>query len=111
MLPLQILTVILKLPLETVKYGFSFVGFSTHEVEVTAGQNLSMTLAKYASSLAEVVVIGSGSQLRENISGSVSRIDVEVIENIPQVSVDQLRQGRAAGVMVTKNSGQPGIAV
>ncbi|WP_037318583.1 TonB-dependent receptor [Salegentibacter sp. Hel_I_6] len=90
---------------------FSFVGFATQEVEVSGGENLSVTLSEDASSLDEVVVIGYGSQLRENISGSVSRIDAEAIENIPQVSVDQLMQGRAAGVMVTKNSGQPGSAV
>lgn len=90
---------------------FSFVGFATQEVEVSGSENLSVTLSEDASNLDEVVVIGYGSQLRENISGSVSRIDAEAIENIPQVSVDQLMQGRAAGVMVTKNSGQPGSAV
>ncbi|AVR44598.1 SusC/RagA family protein [Christiangramia fulva] len=90
---------------------FSFVGFVTQEVKVSGGENLSITLDEDSESLEEVVVIGYGSQLKENISGSVSRIDAEELNDIPQVSVDQLMQGRAAGVMVTKNSGRPGASV
>lgn len=90
---------------------FSYLGFETQEVQVTPGQNLNITLYDDQEALDEVVVIGYGAQLEENISGAVSRINSESIENIPQVSVDQLMQGRAAGVQVTKNSGQPGSAV
>ena len=90
---------------------FSYVGFMTQEVKATGGQHLSIVLAEDAEALEEVVVIGYGTQLKENITGSVSRIDSESLENVPQVSVDQLMQGRAAGVAVSKNSGQPGAAV
>ncbi|WP_295178126.1 TonB-dependent receptor [uncultured Christiangramia sp.] len=90
---------------------FSFVGFLTKEVSVSGGEKLSVTLDTDSESLDEVVVIGYGAQRKEEISGSVSSISSEEFENIPQVSVDQLMQGRAAGVMVTKNSGQPGSAV
>ena len=90
---------------------FSFVGFVSQEITVSGPQELSISLQEDAAALDEVVVIGYGSQLQENITGSVSRITSESIENIPQVSVDQLMQGRAAGVNVTKNSGQPGAAV
>ena len=90
---------------------FSFVGFVTKEVSVSGGENLSVTLDTDSESLDEVVLIGYGAQRKEEISGSVSSISSEEFENIPQVSVDQLMQGRAAGVMVTKNSGQPGAAV
>lgn len=90
---------------------FSFLGFVRQEVSVSGAQQLSVTLNEDAAALDEVVIIGYGSQLQENITGSVSRITSESIENIPQVSVDQLMQGRAAGVNVTKNSGQPGAAV
>jgi|25_taG_2_1085351.scaffolds.fasta_scaffold01027_5 TonB-linked SusC/RagA family outer membrane protein len=90
---------------------FSYVGFVTQEVRVTPGQILSITLNDDAEALEEVVVIGYGAQLEENITGSVARISSEELENIPQVSVDQLMQGRAAGVAISKNSGQPGAAV
>ncbi|MDT0645099.1 TonB-dependent receptor [Zunongwangia sp. F260] len=90
---------------------FSFVGFLTQEITVQGGEQISVTLDEDSQSLQEVVVIGYGAQLEENITGSVSKIGSEAFENVPQVSVDQLMQGRASGVMVTKNSGQPGAAV
>ena len=80
-------------------------------MSVSGGEKLSVTLDTDSESLDEVVVIGYGAQRKEEISGSVSSISSEEFENIPQVGVDQLMQGRAAGVMVTKNSGQPGSAV
>ncbi|GHA41875.1 SusC/RagA family TonB-linked outer membrane protein [Salinimicrobium marinum] len=90
---------------------FSYVGFTSQEVPLSGQEHISVTLDEDAAALEEVVVIGYGSQLQENITGSVSRINSEAIENIPQVSVDQLMQGRAAGVQVSRNSGQPGAAV
>jgi len=91
---------------------FSYVGFSTREFTLKEGQTeLDVVLSETNESLEEVILIGYGSQLKENKSGSVSKIEPKDIKNIPQVSVDQLIQGRAAGVTVTQNSGQPGSAV
>lgn len=90
---------------------FSYVGFQEQQQVVGARSVVDVSLEESSESLAEVIVIGYGAQLKEDISGSVSTIDSDEIANIPQVSVDQLMQGRAAGVMVTRNSGQPGSAV
>jgi TonB-linked SusC/RagA family outer membrane protein len=91
---------------------FSYLGFKTKEIVLVEGQTvLNVTLEESAEALDEIVLIGYGSQLKENLSGSVSSIETKDIRNIPQVSIDQLIQGRAAGVNVTQNSGQPGSAV
>ncbi|NLP57736.1 TonB-dependent receptor [Lutibacter sp. B1] len=90
---------------------FSYVGFDTQEVKVSGRTTVNVTLKENLESLEEVVVIGYGTQLKENMSGSVSSIKSEQLQNIPQVSVDQLMQGRAAGVSITTDSGQPGSAV
>lgn len=91
---------------------FSYVGFTTQEIKLKDGQTIvNIVLVEDASLLDEVVLIGYGSQLKENISGSVSKVETKDLKNVPQVSVDQLLQGRAAGVSVTQNSGQPGSAV
>lgn len=89
----------------------SYLGFITREVSLTGESMLSITLEEDLASLDEVVVIGYGNQRRGDINAAVSSINSDEIENIPQVSVDQLMQGRAAGVTVTQNSGQPGSAV
>jgi len=91
---------------------FTYVGFTTQEINVPESQNsVDVILLEDASILDEVVLIGYGSQLKENISGSVAKVETKDLKNIPQVSVDQLLQGRASGVSVTQNSGQPGSAV
>lgn len=96
---------------ENASLVLSYVGFQTQEIPISGDQHFNIQLEEDAASLEEVVVIGYGNQLQENVSGSVSTISSEAIDNIPQISVDQLMQGRAAGVNVTKNSGQPGAAV
>ncbi|SNR31264.1 SusC/RagA family TonB-linked outer membrane protein [Lutibacter flavus] len=90
---------------------FSYVGFDTQEILVSGRSIINVTLKENLESLDEVVVIGYGSQLKEDISGSVATVDTKALENVPQVGIDQLIQGRAAGVSVTLNSGQPGAAV
>ncbi|MGX1928975.1 SusC/RagA family TonB-linked outer membrane protein [Flagellimonas sp. 2504JD4-2] len=90
---------------------FSYVGYSEKEVIVGDETIVNVSLVEELSQLKEVVVIGYGTQLKEQISGSVASVGVEAIEKIPQVSIDQLIQGRAAGVTVTNNSGRPGGAV
>ena len=90
---------------------FTYVGFEEKEELIGDRTQIDVTLAESAEGLDEVIVIGYGAQLKEDISGSVSTVNVEEIQNIPQVGIDQLMQGRAAGVSITKNSGQPGSAV
>ena len=59
---------------ESATLVFSFIGFISKEVEVAGGEQLSVTLSEDSESLDEVLVIGYGSQLKEEISGSFSRI-------------------------------------
>ncbi|WP_020603057.1 SusC/RagA family TonB-linked outer membrane protein [Spirosoma spitsbergense] len=87
---------------------FSFIGMVTQEVVVGNRTTLNVTLKVGDRSLDEVVVIGYGTQRRQDLNGAVSSVKAEEIANIPQSSVDQLLQGRAAGLTVTQNSGQPG---
>lgn len=90
---------------------FSFVGYATQEVAVKGRQNVNITLQVNIENLDEVVVIGYGTQKKADVNGSVSSIKAKDIADIPQVSFDQMLQGKAAGVTVTNNSGQPGSAV
>ncbi|NJB72810.1 TonB-linked SusC/RagA family outer membrane protein [Saonia flava] len=90
---------------------FSYLGFQTSEIAVNGRSTLNVSLTEDTQQLDEVVVIGYGSQLKEDISGAVASVNTEALETIPQVSVDQMIQGRAAGVSVTTNSGRPGSSV
>lgn len=59
----------------------------------------------------EVVMIGYGTQKKSNVTGAISSIKASDIENAPVAGrPEQVLQGRAAGVSVVSNSGQPGAA-
>jgi len=90
---------------------FSFIGFATQEVAINDRKIIKIVMADNTESLEEVVVIGYGTQKKGDVNGSVSSVKAKDIADIPQVSFDQMLQGKAAGVTVTNNSGQPGSAV
>lgn len=56
----------------------------------------------------EVVMIGYGTQKKSNVTGAISSLKASDIEDIPTGRPEQVLQGRAAGVSVISNSGQPG---
>lgn len=86
---------------------FSYVGFAT--LEVVVGDQLQIDVALESDNkLDEVVVIGYGTQLKSDLTGSVSSVSAEDISTLPISRVDQALQGRAAGVQVTQVNGAPG---
>lgn len=90
---------------------FSFLGFETQKVLATPGDNLSIVLPEDSENLEEVVLVGYGSQNRRTLTSRVSSVEAEEIANIPVASSDQLLQGRASGVQISNNSGDPGGGV
>jgi len=85
----------------------SFIGYQTKEVAINNQTSLNITLAPDAKALAEVVVIGYGTQEQKDITGSVSVVDAEAFENRPNTQIGNLIQGQAAGVQVLSSSGKP----
>jgi TonB-linked SusC/RagA family outer membrane protein len=96
----------------TVTVKVTRIGFGPmqQEVTVTAGGTAEarFALAPQASILEPVVVTGYGSQRREAITGSVSTVEANVANVGVKTNADQLLQGRAAGVNIIQNSGEPG---
>jgi TonB-dependent starch-binding outer membrane protein SusC len=89
---------------------FSFVGMITQEVTVGNKSVVDVTLEDDSKALEEVVVVGYGTQQKRDITGSVSALKVSDFNPGVTPSVDQLMQGRAAGVQITQNNGSPGAA-
>lgn len=88
----------------------SFIGFKTQEISVESRSSININLAEDASKLDEVVIVGYGSQSREVLTTSISKIDKQVLETIPYSNVGSALQGTAPGVLVQSTSGQPGAA-
>ena len=90
---------------------FSSIGFKTIEIKVGDNTNFQISLQEQISSLDEVVVVGYGSQLKKEVTGAVSVISSETIENIKPTRVEQALQGQVAGVNITSQSGAPGAGL
>lgn len=98
----------LTVPDEESVITFSYTGFTTLDIQVGDRRTIDVSLEENVSLLDEVIVTGYGVQKRSNISGSVSTIGAEEIEEQPFLRVEQALQGRTAGVQVAQASGSPG---
>jgi len=87
---------------------FSFVGYQRQEVVIGNQSTISITLAPDDQTLSEVVVVGYGSQRRQDITSAVSVISMRDIGEQPANNPNQILQGRAPGVVVKQKSGAPG---
>ena len=87
---------------------YSFVGCKTQTRKFSGSQTIDITLADDSNMLDEVVMIGYGTMKKSDLTGSVATVNTDQMKKVPAVSIDQALQGRAAGVSVNLNSGQPG---
>jgi len=91
---------------------FRFIGMITKEVPIGNQTTIDVKMQTSTTVLEEVTVtnIGYGTQKRENVNGAISSVSAKDIQSLPQPSIDQMLQGKAAGVTITQNSGEPGSA-
>lgn len=86
----------------------SYVGFVTQEIAVGANTQVNISMQASSADLAQVVVVGYGTQNKRDVTGAVKSVKAEAfnkgIVNTPQ----ELLQGKVAGVNVTSASGEPG---
>ncbi len=87
---------------------FTYTGMKTEEITVGSQTVIDLQMESSVSTLDEVVITGYGSQGRRVLTSAVSSVDAADIENLPTPNVDQMLQGRAAGVQINSNSGTPG---
>ncbi|MEJ7643618.1 MAG: TonB-dependent receptor [Chryseolinea sp.] len=87
---------------------FSFIGYITQEVNLNSRPVLDINLAVDVQSLTEVVVVGYGSQLKKEITGSVQTVSGRELKDIPVSQIGQKLQGRLAGVQINQTTGKPG---
>ena len=90
---------------------FSFIGKADQEVLINGRVQINVSLAPEETNLQEVVIVAYGTSRREDLTGSLNSVDGEAIQEVPVAGIDQVLQGRAAGVHVTSANGQPGGGV
>ncbi|WP_315814998.1 TonB-dependent receptor plug domain-containing protein [Paraflavitalea speifideaquila] len=90
---------------------FSSVGFKKLALAVGGQSTLQVSLEPEAGTLNNVIVIGYTTQRKKDLTGSVSTVNTGDIAGLPVGGVDQILQGKAAGVTITQNTGAPGDGV
>jgi len=82
---------------------FTSVGYDRVQVPINNQSTVSVSLRAAANSMNEVVVVGYGTRRKSDVTGSLSRITAETIQERPAQNVLQALQGKAAGVQVSTN--------
>ncbi|MDR2920704.1 MAG: TonB-dependent receptor [Tannerella sp.] len=85
----------------------SYIGYLPMQFKVSNRSDYSITLREDAEMLDEVVVVGYGTMKKSDISGSVASVNQEEMMKRNPINITQGLQGAAAGVMVSKTSGDP----
>ena len=85
---------------------FSYVGYVTQELKASA--NMKVTLKEDSKSLEELVVIGYGVQKKSDLTGAISQVKSEDINNRTITDATQALQGKTAVVVVSNTSAKPG---
>ena len=90
---------------------FSFIGFTTREVAVKDGSNITVVLEDQQKALGEVVVIGYGEQSSKKVTTAISRIGGGTIAKQPVATPGEALAALAPGIQVqSARGGYPGEA-
>jgi TonB-linked SusC/RagA family outer membrane protein len=79
----------------------------TIEIKVNERKEINVILEEDAQQLQEIIVVGYGSQVKKDITGSVSTVNSESLESRGNSQLGSLIQGQSAGVKVLSSSGKP----
>lgn len=87
---------------------FSYIGKKEISIPVEAGRNvIDVILETKAESIDDVVVIAYGTRKKNTVAGSVATVSSKSIGDAPVASFDQALQGKATGLTVLQNTGEP----
>ena len=89
------------------KLTFSYIGMLTQTIEVAGKSTIDVVLKADVIGVDEVVVVGYGTRMKEELTGAVSTVSAEKLESTSETSVMSRLQGQISGVTVT-TSNRPG---
>ncbi|HYC32454.1 MAG TPA: SusC/RagA family TonB-linked outer membrane protein, partial [Gemmatimonadales bacterium] len=98
-----------------VRVRVQLIGYRPAERSVTVADgetaSLDFVLVPGVAELEEIVAVGYGTRTRAELNTAVSSVDAADLQGQPVASLDAALQGKAAGVQVTQNAGNPGNAI
>ncbi|KAB1228790.1 SusC/RagA family TonB-linked outer membrane protein [Chryseobacterium viscerum] len=95
---------------QTLSISYDGYGIQTMRISSTSIA-VKLQSKKEATSIEEVTLVGYGSQKKSDLTGAVSQLKAENFKEGMNISVDNLMQGKIAGVRIVQSSGEPGAGV
>src|SRR5690625_4303409 len=92
---------------ETAVLVFASVVYQTQVVTLDSQSEINVSLIEHSQTLEEVVVVGYGTQVRENLTGAVGQIDADDLAMRPDANIVSALQGMIPGLNIQVNSGDP----
>lgn len=90
------------------KLSFSFIGYTPQEVVVGTQSTINAVLKEDSQALDEVVVVGYGTQKKASVTGSITSVKGEQLQQAATANLTNALAGRMAGVITNVRSGEPG---
>lgn len=87
---------------------FSYIGYERLEVPINGRNEINVEMSQNIQMFEDVVVVGYGTRARETLTGSVTSISGERLEQSPVTSISNSLSGQLPGVTTVNSSGEPG---
>jgi TonB-dependent starch-binding outer membrane protein SusC len=84
---------------------FTYLGYTTQRVAINNQTVINVTMVPEPKSLNEVIVVGYGAQKKSDITGSISSISAQALQEVPSSNLIQALQGQATGIDIQKSGG------
>ena len=88
---------------------FSFLGYASKNIKPT-GNTLNVQLEETINELSDIVVVGYGTQKRENLTAAASVVDPALLKSRPGGNASSLLQGTVPNMQVKFTTGRPGAS-
>ena len=98
----------LNVPQNVTTLKVSYVGMVPQVISIVGKSEINLSLSPADGDLGEVVVVGYGKARRANLTSAQTTVSAKEMDKTVNTTIEQALQGRAAGVYITQNSGQPG---
>ena len=89
---------------------FSYLGYGTKTVKITDQKTLNISLSEESSLLDEIVITGYGTQKKSHLTGAISKVKNETLDQIGVARVDDALVGQVSGVNIQATEGEAGSA-
>ena len=89
---------------------FSYLGFKSLSVIIDGQKTLNVILTEDVSSLDEIIVVGYGTQKKSHLTGAISKVKNEKLDQIAVARVDDALVGQVSGVNIQATSAEAGAA-